>query len=67
MKYIVTRTIMYLCERSVRRPGAWLSWRWWEQEGTDLEGTKKILEAESDREEERCGEGEAQEDTPSRN
>ena len=34
--YIVTRQILDLCERSIRRPGAWLSWRWWGQEGIDI-------------------------------
>ena len=36
-QYIMTRPIMDLCEISVWRPGAWVSWRWWEQEGVDLE------------------------------
>ena len=27
-QYIVTRPIMYICERSVWRPGAWVSCRW---------------------------------------
>ena len=35
-QYIVTRQILDLCERSIRRPGAWLSWRWWGQEGIDI-------------------------------
>ena len=39
--YIATRTILYLCEWDTRRPGARLSWRWWEQAGIDLEGAKK--------------------------
>ena len=29
-QYIATRPILDLCERSVQRPGAWVSWRWWE-------------------------------------
>ena len=29
-KYIATRPILDLYERSVRRPGAWVFWRWWE-------------------------------------
>ena len=41
VQYILTRPIMDLCERSTRRPGARLSWRWWEQSGIDLEGAKK--------------------------
>ena len=45
-QYILMRPIMDLCERSYRRPGAWVSWRWWDQEGLDLEGEKKIAAAE---------------------
>ena len=40
-QYIATRPILYLCERSSWRPGAWVSWRWWEQIGLYLEGAKK--------------------------
>ena len=36
VQYIATRTIMYLCEQATRRPGARVSWRWWEQAGIDL-------------------------------
>ena len=50
-QYIATRPILDLCERSARRPGAWVYRRWWEQDGLDLEGVKKRAEAESDREE----------------
>ena len=42
---------MDLCERSARRPGGWVSWRWWEQDGLYLEGAKKRATDESDREE----------------
>ena len=28
-QYIATQPIMYLCERSARRPGTWVSRRWW--------------------------------------
>ena len=49
--YIATQPILNLCERSDWRPGAWVSWLWWEQDGLDLEGAKEISEAESDREE----------------
>ena len=52
--YIATRTILDLYERSARRPGARVSWRWWEQAGLDLEGAKKRVSesaAESDGEE----------------
>ena len=37
-QYIATQPILDLCERSFRRPGAWVSWRWRKQEGIDLEG-----------------------------
>ena len=40
-QYISTRPILYLCERSARRPGAKVSQRWWEQAGLDWEGAKK--------------------------
>ena len=40
-QYIVTRLILDLCEQLVRRPGAWFSWRWWEQEGIELEGERE--------------------------
>ena len=50
-QYIVTRPILDLCERSARRPGTWVSWRWWEQDGLYLEGAKKRAAAESDKEE----------------
>ena len=63
-QYIATRPILDLCERSVRRTGAWVSRRWWEQEGLDLEGAKERETEESDGEEEKCGEGSAQEETP---
>ena len=29
-QYIATRPILDLCERVARRPGAWVSRRWWE-------------------------------------
>ena len=42
---------MDLCERSNRRLGARVSWKWWEQAGIELEGAKKrasALEAATD-------------------
>ena len=41
-----------------------MSWRWWEQEGLDLEGVKERAAAESGGEEERCVEGAELEETP---
>ena len=40
-QYIATQPILYVCERSARRPGVRVYWRWWEQVGLDLEGAKK--------------------------
>ena len=40
-QYIVTRPIMDLCEQATRRPGARVSWRWWEQTGIDLKGAQE--------------------------
>ena len=50
-QYIVTRPILDLCERFSWRPGAWVSRRWWEQDGLYLEGSKKRAAVESDGEE----------------
>ena len=40
-QYIATQPIMELCERATLRPGVRVSWRCWEQEGIDLERSKK--------------------------
>ena len=65
--YIATPPIMDLCERSTRRPGAWVSRQWWYQDGLDLEGTKERSAADSDREEAQSEEeGLAQEETTGR-
>ena len=32
---------MDLCEQATQRPGAWVSWRWWEQAGIDLVVARK--------------------------
>ena len=32
MQYIATRPVLDLCEEAERRPGMWVSKRWWEQE-----------------------------------
>ena len=47
VQYIATRPILNLCERSAWRPGAWVSWQWWDQDGLDLEGEKERAAAES--------------------
>ena len=49
-QYILTRPIMDICEQSVRRPGAWVYRRWWEQEKIDLEVEMERATAASDRE-----------------
>ena len=40
VQYIETQPILYLCERYVWIPGAWFYWRWWKQEGIDIEGER---------------------------
>ena len=54
-QYIATRPILDLCERSVWGAVAWVSQRWWEQEGIDLQGEREIATAASGHEEEKCG------------
>ena len=44
-KFIATRTILDLCEKTNRRPGARVSMRWWEQTGIDWKGTQERAEA----------------------
>ena len=44
-QYITTQTILGLCEESVQRTVMWVSKRWWEQEGLDLEGARAAAEA----------------------
>ena len=48
-QYISMRPILDLCERSAQKPGAWVSWRWWEQDDLDFEGAKQRAAEESDR------------------
>ena len=50
-QYIMTRPILDLCDWSARRPGVWVSWRWWEQDGLDLKREKERAAAKSDGEE----------------
>ena len=51
-QYIATRPILDLCEWAAQRPGVRVSWWWWEQDGLDLEKTKKRALVEYDGEEE---------------
>ena len=37
-QYIATRPIIDLCEKTLRRPGAWVARIWWHQEVLDLAG-----------------------------
>ena len=65
-QYIAMWRIMDFCERSIRRPGAWVSRRRWDQEILDLEGAKEISATESYREDKQSeGEGLAKEETTS--
>ena len=51
VRYIVTRPIMGLFERSTRRPEARVSRRWWEHTGIDLKGgNKRAVESTTDSE-----------------
>ena len=58
-QYIATRPIMDLCEQSFWRPGAWVYWRWWEQEGIELEGAMERATAVLDGEDQKCREATA--------
>ena len=44
-QYILTQPILDLCEHSARRPGAMVSWWWWELAGLYLEGAKERVAA----------------------
>ena len=55
-QYIATRLILDLCKKTVRRTGAWVDQRCWEQEGIDLAGVRARAVAAADREDEREGE-----------
>ena len=55
-QYIATQPILDLCEQAVQRPAAWVSWRWWDQEGLKLGGARERATAATDGEEEIHGE-----------
>ena len=40
-QFIATRPILGLCEGAVRRPGAQVPRRWWEQTGIDWKGARE--------------------------
>ena len=42
---------MDLCKETVRRPETWVSKRWWDQEGLDMEGAQVIVAGEEGTEE----------------
>ena len=46
-QYIVTRTILEMCEAAERKRGARVEMRWWEQAGVDLAGAREMA-AEAD-------------------
>ena len=58
-QYIATRPITELCEKYICRPGDWVYWRWWDQEGIDLEVARERAAEDPDREDDKCGEGAA--------
>ena len=66
-QYISMRTIMDLLGQSVQRLISWVSWMWWDHEGIHMEGTKEVSVADLKREEEKCGVGAVQEETPDLN
>ena len=49
-KYIAMRPILDLRKKTVRRPGAWVARRWWEQEGIHLASLRAQVAAEEDKE-----------------
>ena len=44
-RFIVTRPILDLFEKTNRRPGTRVARRWWEQTGIDWKGAREIAEA----------------------
>ena len=61
-QYIATQLILHLCERSVWRLVAWVSWRWWYQLGLNLRRSRERAAAVMDSEEDNLGEEAAQEE-----
>ena len=45
-QYIVTLSIMYLCDWSTWKQGVWVSQSWWEKDGFDLESAKERVDTE---------------------
>ena len=41
-QYIMTRPILNLCEKTVRRPRNWVARRWRKQEVINLVGTREV-------------------------
>ena len=44
-QFIATRPILDLYEKAIRRPGAWVPRRWWEQTGIDWKGAREKAKA----------------------
>ena len=47
-QFIATRSILDLCEKANRRPGARVPRRWWDQTGIDWKGARERAEAEAE-------------------
>ena len=47
-RFIATRPILDLCEKSTWRPGARVARRWWEQTGTECKGARERAEASAE-------------------
>ena len=48
VQYTTTRPILDLCEKTVRRPGAWVARIWRDQEVLDLAGARSVVVTEVD-------------------
>ena len=48
-QYISTRPILDLCKAEERNRGERLGLRWWENSGIDLEGARKMVVVETDK------------------
>ena len=63
-QFIVTRPILDLCEGAVRRPGARVPRRWWEQTGIDWKGAREKAAAAEEAAEPALTGSEYEADTP---
>ena len=44
-QFIYTQSLLYLCDKTERKPGAHVGVRWWEQAVFDLLGSRETTEA----------------------